>query len=77
MTESTDTNLINPEKSPPEKPPSNLFARITGIDTGWIRSLLLPTLALLVALILGRSSSLLRTWKPWHCLKRILEEDSA
>ncbi len=53
MTESTDTNLTNPEKSPPEKPPSNLFARITGINTGWIRSLLIPTLALLVALIFG------------------------
>ena len=53
MTKSTDTNLINPEKSPPEKPPSNLFARFTGINTGWIRSLLLPTLALFVAMIFG------------------------
>jgi len=53
MTESTDINLTNGENSPPEKPPSNLFARITGLNTGWLRSLLLPTLALLVALIFG------------------------
>ena len=53
MTESTDTNLTNQENSPPEKPPSNLVARITGINSGWLRSLLLPTLALLVALIFG------------------------
>jgi ABC-type uncharacterized transport system permease subunit len=53
MTESTDINLTNQENSPPEKPPSNLVARITGINSGWLRSLLLPTLALLVALIFG------------------------
>ena len=53
MTESNDTNLKNPEKTTPEKPPSTLFARIAGINTGWLRSLLLPTLALLVALVFG------------------------
>jgi ABC-type uncharacterized transport system permease subunit len=53
MTESTDTKHKNQKNSPPEKEPSNLLARITGVNTGWLRSLLLPTLALLVALIFG------------------------
>ncbi len=53
MTESADTNHPNPEESPPKKQLPNFLARVTGVNPGWLRSLLIPTLALLVALIFG------------------------
>ncbi len=53
MTESTDTNHPNPKESPPEKKLPNFLARVTGVNSDWWRSLLIPTLALLAALIFG------------------------
>jgi simple sugar transport system permease protein len=53
MTESTDTNHPNPKESSPKKQLPNFLARIIGNDAGWWKSLLIPTLALLIALIFG------------------------
>lgn len=53
MTDSVDSPQPNPEKAPPKDQQSSSFARITGVGTGLARALLLPTLALLLALIIG------------------------
>ena len=53
MTESNDTNHPNHEESPTKRQLPNFLARVTGVNPGWLRSLLIPTLALLVALIFG------------------------
>ncbi|NOR90253.1 MAG: ABC transporter permease [Anaerolineales bacterium] len=53
MTDSVDSPQPNPEKAPPKDQQSSSFARITGVGTGLGRALLLPTLALLSALIIG------------------------
>ncbi len=53
MTDSVDSPQPNPEKAPPKDQQSSSFARITGVGTGLGRALLLPTLALLLALIIG------------------------
>jgi len=53
VTDSVDSPQPNPEKAPPKDQQSSSFARITGVGTGLGRALLLPTLALLSALIIG------------------------
>lgn len=53
MTDSVDSPQPNPEKALPKDQQSSSFARITGVGTGLGRALLLPTLALLSALIIG------------------------
>jgi ABC-type uncharacterized transport system permease subunit len=53
MTESVGSNHPNSKESPPKKQPPNFLARITGVSTGVGKALLMPTLALLVALIFG------------------------
>lgn len=53
MTESTDNNHPNPKESSPKKQQPNFLARVTG---GWWKSLLIPTLALIIALIIGAIS---------------------
>jgi len=56
MTESTDNNHPNPKESSPKKQQPNFLARVTGNGSGWWKSLLIPTLALIIALIIGAIS---------------------
>jgi ABC-type uncharacterized transport system permease subunit len=53
VTDSVDSPQPNPEKAPPKDQQTSSFARITGVGTDLGRALLLPTLALLSALIIG------------------------
>lgn len=53
MSETTNSPAPNPEDSSPEVQPSNFLARATGVGSSIVQALLVPTLALLVALIIG------------------------
>jgi ABC-type uncharacterized transport system permease subunit len=53
VNDSINSPQPNSEEAPPKDQQSSSFARITGVGTGLGRALVLPTLALLSALVLG------------------------
>lgn len=53
MSESVGSPTPNPEETSPQEQSSSFLARASGIGSGAARALLVPTLALLVALIFG------------------------
>ncbi|HLA97881.1 MAG TPA: hypothetical protein VJL34_05470, partial [Anaerolineales bacterium] len=53
MSESAGFPTPNLDEISPQEQPSNFLARATGVGSGVVQALLVPTLALLVALIFG------------------------
>jgi simple sugar transport system permease protein len=53
MSEDTGSPTPNPEETSPEEQPSNFFTRATGVGSGAVQALLVPTLAILAALVFG------------------------